>query len=312
MTTTFFPPAAPRAVGVPLYLGLLLLAVPLGRLGAQPPPVPLPSPSSPGLDWQRDPILPLSLVQNPPAPPAGSANRPERVLLFRIQPGFMSDPVGLFDDDPAATPPDPKGNSDDDWINVNLGVDNPYFDFRMPGDPGGIGFYRVNTQVQLFDTSTTACSASLQAYTPSGIQFNGLPDSQGAKVVTPAFSLFHALDEGVALQGYVGKNMLVQSGGSAPVSRDLRYGLALQQSIGTLAQADPLRNLFLSVGALGETSLDSNRDPTRPPFSWDVVPGLHWKVADNCWLRGGVMLPVTNTGQGVGSGQWQFSCQWQF
>ena len=89
-----------------------------------------------------------------------------------------------------------------------MGNDNPYFDFRRSNDPGGVGYTRVNTQVQLFDTSRTACSVGLQAVTPSGQEFDGLGDKFGTTAVTPGVSLFHMLDDdATALQAYVGKHM---------------------------------------------------------------------------------------------------------
>jgi hypothetical protein len=243
---------------------------------------------------------------------APTASRTNRIRLFRIEPGFISDPLGVMDDDP--TPTDPSGlstkDADSDWINVTLGYDNPYFDFRQRGDPGGRGFYRVNTQVQLFDTSRTACSLGLQAYTPAGQQFNGLPDNQGSTVLSPALSLYHALDDDTAVQGYVGKNLLVQPGGAIPIEQKLRYGMAVQHSLSSVGP-EPFRNVYLSVGALGQLRIDSSTS-TGPPVAWEVLPGLHWKVADGCWLSGGLMVPVGPNRAEFGNGNWQFTCQFQF
>ena len=77
-------------------------------------------------------------------------------------------------------------------MSVAAGNDNPYFDFRQRNDPGGIGYTRVSTQMQLFDTTRTACSVGLQAVTPAGLQCDGVADKMGTTVVSPAVSLFHA------------------------------------------------------------------------------------------------------------------------
>ena len=41
-----------------------------------------------------------------------------------------------------------------------------------------------------------------------------------------------------------------------------------------------------------------------------MLPGLHWKVADNWWMSGGVILPVGAPRSEPGL--WQFTCSLQF
>ena len=293
----------------PLVLGALCLTVSGPQLPAQELSLP-PLPASP--DLNRDPVLPRSL--NLDGPSSTDANRSHRIRLFRFQPGFLSDPVGLDQDDPLAAA-DGKAPSSDpgvDWINVALGNDNPFFDFRQRGDPGGVGFYRVNTQVQLFDTRTTAFSLGLQAYTPAGLEFDGLPDRYGPTVVSPALSLFHALGDGTALQGFVGKHLPVSNSATAPLQRAVQYGMALQRPLG-LTPDGPLNNLYFYVGALGQYQYRQERVVVSPsPVVWDVMPGLHWKVADNWWVTGGVMLPVGPARTDTLSGRWQVTCSLQF
>src|SRR5437588_645244 len=71
----------------------------------------------------------------------------------------------------------------------------------------------------------------LQAVTPAGLQFAGAQD--GPTVFSPAFALFHALDNGFAVQGFVGKHLQVSSTGyvPVPVQRSLQYGLAIQRPL---------------------------------------------------------------------------------
>ncbi len=238
--------------------------------------------------------------------------------LFCIAPGFLNNPVSIQDDD--ATPalpgvpglggPSPPAEADNgpDWIQFNMGTDNPYFDLRRPGDPGGVGYYRVNTQVQLLDSPTTACTMDLQAVTPSGIQFAGMPD--GPTVFSPAFSVFHALSESTAVQGFVAKNVAV-SGADGPrlIQRNLQCGMAVQRPI-VADGPEGVRSLFLSVGALGQVRPE--RDNLQLMPTCDLLPGLHWYVNDNWWLSSAVLLPIGPTTRTTPGQQWQLTCSVRF
>ncbi len=267
----------------------------------------------PEIDWARSPILPPDLnatIFSPP-PPVAPADRPGRVRLLGFQPGFLSDPIGLdLEDRTSSEPkaPDPEG----DWITISHGNDNPYFDYRQRGDPGGPGYYRVNTQVQLFDSKTTAVAVGLQALTPAGLQYDGLPDYLGSTVVTPAVSLFHALEDGTALQGFVGKNVLVNTGplATSSVQQNLRYGMAVQRPIPDTG-IDAFKNFYLAVGALGQYRLD-HTDTGRPIPALEVLPAFHWKLADNWWVSGTYILPVGAVNTRNDTGQWRLTCSFQF
>ncbi len=243
-----------------------------------------------------------------------ASERVPRLRLFRITPGFLADPIGLQDDDTAlpgapnlsgANVTPPATDNGPDWIQLGMGADNPYFDLRRPGDPGGFGYYRVNTQVSLLDSRTTACAVGIQAVTPAGLQFGGLPD--GPTVVVPAFSVFHAITERLAIQGFVSKNVPISEAAAAPLQRHVQYGLALQRPL--LADGpEGFRNLFFTVGALGQ--LNPARDSLRPLPNYDVLPGLQWHVNDNWWVSSGVLVPVGPVR--TAPGQWQLTCSLQF
>jgi hypothetical protein len=271
------------------------------------------------LDLDRPPVLPdsadLRLLAGTPS--SSSASRSSRIRLFRFEPGFLTDPLGVEDDPPTGDPtawmttppppPPPEADTGPDWIQVAIGSDNPYFDFRQRGDPGGLGFYRVCTQVQLFDNGSTGCALGLEAVTPAGQEFAGVEN--GSTVVKPKLGVFHALDDGTAVQGFVGKNVRVKDNGdSRPLEHNLEYGMAVQRPVANDGP-DSLRNLYFYVGALGQYNMD--RDTSRPPSVWEVLPGLHWKVADNWWMSGGVILPVGPT-RTDSAGHWQFTCSLQF
>jgi hypothetical protein len=259
----------------------------------------------------RDPSFGSLPTTFSPAPP--SPNR-QRFALFRFAPGFLVEPLGLQDDDDLlpgtststpALPPEP--DTGPDWIQVSWGQDNPYFDFRQRGDPGGLGFYRLNTQVQLLDTRSTCCTLGFQAVAPAGIQYNGVPD--GPTVVSPAVGLFHALDDATAIQGFVGKHLLLEHASMAPtpVPRFLNYGMALQRCL-TPAGADGMGNLFVFVGALGHCRTDDGFGTTQP---LKLLPGLHWRLTDNWWMSGGVLFPVNSPRPESGL-PWQFTCSLHF
>jgi hypothetical protein len=288
--------------GTAVLLGILL-AAPGARAVAQ---------EQSFVDWNRSPVLPTEFNLGALGGQAVSpANQPNRIRLFRVQPGFLSDPVGLDRDD---IPPDGKAPDFDptpDFVTVAMGNDNPYFDFRQRGDPGGIGFFKVNSQVQLFDSRTTSFAVGLQAVTPAGLQFDGLPERQGPTVFTPAFSVFQAIDDAFAIQGFVGKHVCVNQASTQWIDRNLQYGVALQRPL-TTDSFDPLRNFYVSVGAVGQYRLDSAAAPVgAAPLTWDVLPGFHWKVAENWWVSGGVLVPM-NSPQGNPAGRWQLTCSFQF
>ncbi len=255
------------------------------------------------IDWTQVPILPQDL-DTESAASAGAA-RANRIRLFRIAPGFLSDPVGLADPDEA--PGDDAADAGPDWLTVTMGPDNPFFDLRQPGDPGGVGYYKVNTQVQLFDTPSTGCAVSCQAVKPAGRDNDGLDD--GPTVVSPSFSLFHALDDGTAIQGFVGKHVSLNSTSTGQLDQSVQYGMAVQRPI-LPAGPDGSGNVFVFVEALGRYRYDTTTVSTGTPNGLEVLPGLHWQMAPNWWMSGGVVLPVNTAPTTVN--QWQITCSFQF
>ncbi len=255
---------------------------------------------------------PPSAVFNPLA--ETSTSRAPRLRWFCFTPGFLADPLGLHDDDsglpgmsnlPRADGVPTPQESGLEWIQVGMGSDIPFFDLRRPGDPGGFGYYRVNTQVALFDSPTTACAIGVQAVTPVSAQFGGLPD--GPTVVIPAFGVFHAFNDRLALQGFVSKNVPIYDASTVPLQRNVQYGLALQRPLLT-AGPEGLRNLYFSVGALGQ--LSPERDNWRLVPNCDVLPGFQWYVNDNWWLSSAVLMPLGPVR--TAPGQWQLTCSFQF
>lgn len=266
--------------------------------------------------WQA-PLFPRDLALRTWAPPLDddhtSGRRTARIRLFRIPPGFLNTPVELDQEDDPLDGPDslplatPGVAGSGERLQLALGSASPYLDFRWHGDPGGSGFYKVDAQYQLFDTGTTSCALGLQGQTPAGPEQGGV--EEGPTYVSPSLAWYHALAGGCALQGFVGRNMRantrsVRSG----YGRSLHYGLALQQPLAVEAD-DPHRGLFFFVEALGRYRYDDTGRP-GPAAQWDVVPGLHYRMGEKCWLSGGYLMPIGQSGEDPR--RWQFTCSWQF
>jgi hypothetical protein len=264
--------------------------------------------------WNSNPVLPHDLILGqllaPSSPSPGS--RPYLIRLFRIQPAFPSDPVGLDQDDPDDRVV-PRKDDGPNWLQLSMGTDNPYFDVRLPGDPGGVGYYKVHSQVQLFDNQRTGCAVGLQAWTPAGMEMDGVPD--GPTVVSPALSLFHTLDDGTAIQGFVGKHVPLNPRQVGQFGRSVQCGMAVQRP---LVQGTPNSpgSLYLFVETLGRYRYEPDTNPLRPDLGnraaaqWDVLPGLHWRLNDNVWISGGLILPVNSAP--IDARLWQLTCSFRF
>jgi len=241
---------------------------------------------------------------------AGSPPRPDRFQLFRMPAGFITNPVGLDsdDDDP---PPDPESATapsfpGEDRLQLILGQDNPFFDFRYPGDPGGAGYYRLHTQYQLLDSSTSGLCLGLRAVTPAGLEADGL--AHGPTILSPALAWYQDLGGIASLHGYIGKNLRATNGWTDSLERSIHYGVAVQQPIPGLTSTST-GSLHFFVEALGRQR--SNPDlAERPPFNWEVLPGLHWQMGENWWMSGGLLLPMGASR--LETNLWQITCSWRF
>ena len=267
------------------------------------------------IDWTRAPLLPRDLNFDGDGPANASAARNRAIHLFRITPAFLSEPVGLSDaDDPmlgAAAGDLPAASTTDaapDWLTVTMGNDNPFFDLRRPGDPGGVGFYRVHSQVQLLDSAHTGCALALQAVTPAGRENDGLED--GPTVVSPMFSLYHALDDGTAVQGFVGKHVNLNSRWTNELNQSVQYGMAVQHPV-IESRPDSFGNVYVFAEVLGRYRYDAATTAAGSTGDWEVLPGVHWQLAPNWWMSGGVVVPMTSATR-TESSQWQITCSFQF
>lgn len=294
----------PRFFLLPIA-GALALALALpssGSAGDDPP-----------FDLNRERILPPNLDVGVFTGDAQATQpRPDRIRLFRMVPGFLCDPVGL-EDDPSLSPEGSPVKADDgpNWLQLAVGSDNPYFDIRYAGDPGGIGYTKVHSQVQLLNLPSTSCMVGFQAVTPAGAEQGGIED--GPTVISPAFALFHALEDGTAFQGFVSKNLHVSNAANLTdtlahprqLNQSVRYGMSVQRP---LLPED--NSVFLFVEALGRYRYET-ATPTTTTATMDVLPGMHFKMSDSLWLSGGVILPV-NQNRPIDGHLWQITCSFQF
>jgi hypothetical protein len=267
------------------------------------PGAPAPLQAEEAIDWTHDPVLSRAL--DPQSNGAASIlnARNHRIPLFGITPGFLSDPVGLADPNEA---PSAAEDPAPDWLQVTAGNDNPFFDLRNPGDPGGVGFYKVLTQMQLFDSPHTGCAIAVQTVTPAGREFDGVED--GPTVVSPALSLFHALDDGTAIQGFVGKNVNVNPRWTSQLHQSVHYGMAVQRPLLPVGPNGD-GNFYIFLEALGRYHYEAVANP-GPLSNWEVLPGVHWRLAPNWWMSGGLIVPVTTARPDTN--HWQITCSFQF
>jgi hypothetical protein len=284
----------PRSCCLPVLALALLAGLPGPGRGDEPL-----SSSGPSL-FPRD--FGLGSVGAAPSDP--TVPRANRIRLFRIVPGFLTEPVGLDLDDPSPSAAQPAADDGPSWLQVAFNGDNPFLDLRRRGDPGGVGYYRLSSQVQLFDSPTTCCALGFRAVTPAGREVNGAAD--GPTFVSPALSFFQALDGDFAVQAFVGKNMRLDVRSQPPLNRAVEYGMAVNRPLtdGVGGQG----RVYMFVEALGRYRYDSTSDSSQPV--WEMVPGVHWQMTDNWWLSGGYVLPIT--APRTETGQWQISCWLQF
>jgi hypothetical protein len=212
--------------------------------------------------------------------------------------GFLYQPLGLDTGDDGV--PDDQG-----WpgiaggpssFQVNMGLDNPFFDYRWRNDPGGVGYYKLHSQVQLLDGGKTCLSLGLQAVTPAGLEAGGV--AEGRTVLVPALAWFQELGSGAALQAFVAKSIHARSGWSDDLENRVHYGMALQCAIPGLCDG-PKNGVHLFIEALGRFRYDGENSSGRP-MAWEVFPGIHWQLGERWWMSFGAAR--TNV----------LTCSWQF
>jgi hypothetical protein len=251
------------------------------------------------MDPWRPQVLPpgFDLPRSNGYPAEPPAIVPPRPRFFRMPLDLCGEPFSRSSADEGS-----PGNR----LQVFFGEDSPFLDLRKPGEPGGAGYQKLNTQVHLLDTGTTGLIVGLQAVRPSGAEFDGL--NGGPTVVSPAVGLVQELGEGTALHGFVGKDVRPGPQWTDNFESNLQYGMAVQTPL-PLASRSPRQSLHVFVEALGRYRHEADLNRT-PPAAWEVLPGVHWRNADHWWMSGGVLVPL---GPGrVEGGVLQITCGMQF
>jgi hypothetical protein len=236
----------------------------------------------------QDAVAALLFGARPAAEEASASGRAARVRLSRMMPGFLSEPPGMdsSDDlipvgDPAAAVYATKDGDGPSRVQVTMGADNPILDSRGRGDPGGVGFYRVHSQLQLFDSGTTSLCLNCQAFAPAGLESGGVAD--GPTVINPSVAVFQEMWGGSALQGYVGSNIRTASHLADRLEGGYHGGMAWQCPVPGLVNPSDNMGVYLYMQALGRYRYDGENTTGRPA-TFEFVPGIHWRVADSLWL----------------------------
>jgi hypothetical protein len=235
----------------------------------------------------KDGVTPSTIARSP------------RLQFAGMQSGFIANPLGVDpDDDPAPRSGDPfapPADGDVDFVQLSFGNYNPYFDLRLPGDPGMLGYNKLQSQVQLFDAGRTSLCLNLQAYTPAGQEARGL--ANGPSYVVPALACFQDLGFGAALHGYFGQNIQANSHWT-DLSPNFQYGMAVNCPIpGTNTTGE--QGLFVYFAALGRYKVDPGQGNSHTSV-WEFVPGVQMRLSNSCWMS-------------VGASRYNFlSCSWRY
>jgi hypothetical protein len=253
----------------------------------------------PDEDFQRESILGRALtgsewIESPQA----AAGRVPRLHLFNMPSGFLYEPIGIdTDDGPADDPTQTQTNgSVTGPVQVVLGMDNPFFDYRWRHDAGGFGYYLLDSQVQLLDKGTTSMCLGFQAVTPAGLDAGGLAD--GPTVFRPAFAWFQEIGSAAALQGFVSKSVRAHAGWTEEFETGFRFGLAFQYGVPWLTTG-PNQSVHFFVEALGRYQKEPAVGQTQPP-TLELIPGIHWRMSENWWISVGAAR------RGLVTCSWQF------
>jgi len=241
--------------------------------------------------------------------PVPTRTESAKPLLFRVPPAFLVSLPWLESEDSPHDgrlslefpEPEPEG------VQLLIGNDNPAFGFRRKNDPGGVGYTRLFSQVQLLQDERTALTLIIQAFTPSGLEADGLPESRGATVLTPALSFYRAITEdGVGLQFCLNRHVGLANPTRQRLDERWQCGLGVHCPLAS-NPSDFLRSWFVSLEA---QAIDRSRGLPGTWASWDVLPGLHWIPAEKWQVSGGLTVPLDRGEASIRS--WQIRASLQF
>ena len=224
--------------------------------------------------------------------------RTPRISMFHMLPGFLSEPMTILSKgDPVVDGADSAAQDTEaggwEGLMVSVGSYNPYFDLRRPGDPGGVGYYHLQSQLQVVELPSTSVCLGVRAWMPAGLDVGGVGD--GPTTVAPGLGVFQDLGNGTGLHGYVDQNFQ----GACRTHGPLQYGMGVQCPL--TPWADPAdSNLYFFVEAMGNYDYVGTNYRQGRPQNWDVVPGLHWRVNDT------FSMSIGATRSSLVTWMWQF------
>jgi hypothetical protein len=233
------------------------------------------APTFDSIDFDQDRVLSRTfatmLWSNPDPDDSSTASRSARIRMFRMLPGFISDPLGLggLDDDPP-DPEQPPPSAGPDHVTFGLGLDNPYLEPRWARDPGGPGYYRIYTQAQIIDAGGMCVALGLQAWTPAGIENGGV--AQGPTYFTPGIGLFQDLGMGLGLHAFADEQIH-----GIRQTTQMHCGVALQAPLSNWDTPEN-QTVFAFVQALGNSPYLAQR--VDRDMNWQCMPGVCWRVSD--------------------------------
>lgn len=286
-----------------LFVSALLLAVSsAAAFGQSPWAIPLLETNPSDRVLIRD--LAVEPMLNDDPGPRSHAPKP---WLFQMPARSLFDRVWFSSDD------DPPGSSEDvdgdERFQMWVGWDNPFFDFRQAGSPGGVGYEQLFAQYLLADNAAGSWLLNCQAVEPAGTQFGGLSEygkGHAPTVVQPSVSWFHDLAGGLSLQSFVGTSTRANLGSVDNLNRNFQYGMALQSPLPVGVDS---KQFSLFVEALG-CSRPESITGQAPPGGWQLLPGLCWQSSQRCWITGGLMMPFGTPR--ADTGLWHVTCSWNF
>ena len=270
-----------RGRGFPVFLTVAWLAYGEASPGsAQTDPVPLTEPPRYFLDYATLVRKEWSLLD------ATTPTRTPKLQMFRMPSGFLAAPLGLVsEDDPPPEDPFVKADEDDlAFMRITYGNHVPYLDMHKRGDPGGFGYYKIHSQMQIFDLGPTNVSVAVQAVTPMGLQAGGV--ANGPTVLSPALACFHDFGDGAAVHAFIGQHIAANARWREQLHTGFNCGLAVQHPVPfTPFSAD--QGLFVFLQAMAQYRTDGFRADGRAT-TWDVIPGLQYRLNTACWMSMGL------------------------
>ena len=93
-----------------------------------------------------------------------------------------------------------------------------------------------------------------------------------------------------SVQSFIGKNLHAGAHWTDNLERSVRYGCAFYSPVPGI-EAPPGSAIHFFVEALGRSRLDDN-STARPVSPGEILPGLHWRVGENWWMSGAVIVPL--------------------